>query len=154
MRRHGRSIRAMVVRRVLALCLLGLAPLAAVGCMGGEEAAPAGGGVDAETRALPSYRLFSAWLAAFNRGDRERYQQFLDKSFPSRAALVTQEMGFRDLTGGFDLRKIEKASATELTGLVQERARPARSTCRRRSAPISPAIPTATSPGRSRSTSC
>jgi CubicO group peptidase (beta-lactamase class C family) len=112
----------MVVRRVLALCLLGLAPLAAVGCMGGEEAAPAGGGVDAETRALPSYRLFSAWLAAFNRGDRERYQQFLDQSFPSRAALVTQEMGFRDLTGGFDLRKIEKASATELTGLVQERA--------------------------------
>lgn len=31
-------------------------------------------------------------------------------------------MAFRDLTGGFDLRKLERVSATEAGGLVQERA--------------------------------
>ena len=64
-----------------------------------EEAAPLATGVDAQTRELPSFRLFSAWLAAFNSADRERYQQFLERS-SSRAALVSQEMGFRDFTGG------------------------------------------------------
>jgi CubicO group peptidase (beta-lactamase class C family) len=76
---------------------------------------------DAWARRQPSYRLLAAWLEAFNSGDRERYAEFLADKFPESAAFLDQEMGFRRQTGGFDLRKLERASATEITGLVQER---------------------------------
>jgi CubicO group peptidase (beta-lactamase class C family) len=79
-------------------------------------------GDDADARAQPSFRLFSAWLDAFNSGDRERYERFLTDSFPSLAGSLDQEMGFREMTGGFDLRKLEQVSATQVVGLVQERA--------------------------------
>jgi CubicO group peptidase (beta-lactamase class C family) len=78
-------------------------------------------GRDADARRQLSFRLFSAWLDAFNSGDRERYAKFLADHFPSRAASLDQEMAFREQTGGFDLRKLEQASATQVTGLVQER---------------------------------
>jgi CubicO group peptidase (beta-lactamase class C family) len=35
---------------------------------------------------------------------------------------VDEEMGFRQFTGGFDLQKLESVSATQVTGLMQERA--------------------------------
>ena len=82
----GRSYHAsfMVVRRVLVVCLLGMAPLTALRAWAGtrtrqRKRRPATG-VDAQTRELPSFRLFSAWLAAFNSADRERYQQFPERS--------------------------------------------------------------------------
>ncbi|MGO8959019.1 MAG: serine hydrolase domain-containing protein [Streptosporangiaceae bacterium] len=81
-------------------------------CTGGEE----------NRAAEPSVRQFSAWLDVFNSGDRERYAKFLADSFPTRLALLDQEMAFRELTGGFDLRKLERVSATEVSGLAQERA--------------------------------
>ena len=81
-------------------------------CTGGEE----------NRAAEPSVRQFSAWLDVFNSGDRERYAEFLADSFPARLALLDQEMAFRELTGGFDLRKLERVSATEVSGLAQERA--------------------------------
>jgi D-alanyl-D-alanine carboxypeptidase len=77
---------------------------------------------EAEIRRQPPFRLFAAWLDAFNSGDQERYAEFLAAKFPARLMFLGEEMGFRELTGGFDLRKLEQASATEVTGLVQERA--------------------------------
>ena len=71
--------------------------------------------------AEPSVRQFSAWLDVFNSGDRERYAKFLADSFPARLALLDEEMAFREFTGGFDLRKLERVSPTEVSGLVQER---------------------------------
>ena len=71
--------------------------------------------------AEPSARQFSAWLDVFNSGDRERYATFLAGNFPARLAFLDQEMAFREVTGGFDLRKLERVSATEVSGLVQER---------------------------------
>ncbi len=92
---------------------------------GGElgESAAAGSAVlsAADARQQPSLRLFRAWLAAFNSGDRGRYATFLRRSFPSRAPLLTPEMGFRELTGGFALRKLQRVSATRVSGWVQER---------------------------------
>jgi len=79
-------------------------------------------GSDAEARQQPSFRLFSAWLDAFNSGDRERYKKFLVERFPRQFGFLDQEMAFRELTGGFDLRKLEQASPTQLRGLAQERA--------------------------------
>jgi D-alanyl-D-alanine carboxypeptidase len=75
----------------------------------------------AEARPQPSLRLFKAWLAAFNSGDRTRYARFLERNFPSRATTWLLDMGFRDITGGFDLRRVLRTSGTRVYGWVQER---------------------------------
>jgi D-alanyl-D-alanine carboxypeptidase len=64
---------------------------------------------------------FAAWLASFNRGDKAAHQDFLQKNFPSRAGNLDQEMGFRQMTGGFDLKKVEDSTPTKFVALVQER---------------------------------
>jgi D-alanyl-D-alanine carboxypeptidase len=69
----------------------------------------------------PAVRQFSAWLEVFNRGDRDQYAEFLTASFPSRLGSLDTAMVFRERTGGLDLRKLDRVSATEATALVQER---------------------------------
>jgi CubicO group peptidase (beta-lactamase class C family) len=91
---------------------------------------PAAPSLDEETQRQPSFRQFSAWLEAFNSGNRDQYATFLADHFPARLRAVVGgpkgvldgEMGFRELTGGFDLRKLEQVSADEVSGLLQERA--------------------------------
>ena len=75
--------------------------------------------IEAARKGAP-YRQFSAWLEAFNSGDRTRMDDFLKANFPS--ANLDAQMNFRERTGGLELRAIEQAAATSLTGLVQERA--------------------------------
>ena len=70
-------------------------------------------------RSAPPFRQFSAWLEAFNSGDRNRIQQYLQASYPS--ANIDMQMNFRQRSGGFELRKLEQATPTTLAGLVQER---------------------------------
>jgi D-alanyl-D-alanine carboxypeptidase len=65
------------------------------------------------------YRQFSAWLEVFNSGDRNRMQQFLQAN--ATGLNLDGQMNFRQRTGGLELRAIEQATATTLTGLVQER---------------------------------
>jgi D-alanyl-D-alanine carboxypeptidase len=69
----------------------------------------------------PSMRQFSAWLEVFNSGDRERCAEFLADRFPSWLKSLDRVMAFRERTGGLDLRKMERVSATEAAVLVQER---------------------------------
>lgn len=69
----------------------------------------------------PAARQCKAWLEAFNRGDREAYRQFLQKTFPSRMEHLDGELQFREQTGGFELRKVEDSAPTKLIALVQER---------------------------------
>lgn len=73
---------------------------------------------EAARKGLP-YQKFSAWLDAFNSGDRGRMAKFLEENFPSMK--VDAQMNFRERTGGFDLRALILATPTSLTGLVQER---------------------------------
>ncbi len=73
----------------------------------------------AAARAGPPFRQFSALLEALNSGDRDRMRQFLETHYPS--ANLYEQMEFREETGGLDLRALERATATALTGLVQER---------------------------------
>ena len=99
------------MRRVLALCFSAALLLGA--CTGAKQ----------DAAEEPSVRQFHAWLDAFNSGDRERFTTFVLDNFvfPSQVVNLNQEMAFRELTGGFDLRKMERVSATEVSGLVQER---------------------------------
>ncbi|HSZ60928.1 MAG TPA: serine hydrolase domain-containing protein [Terriglobales bacterium] len=69
----------------------------------------------------PAAHQFSAWLEAFNRGDRQAYSDFLQKDFPSRVPRLDQHLSFRERTGGFDFRKLVDSSPTKLVVLVQER---------------------------------
>ena len=73
----------------------------------------------AAARTGEPFRQFSAWLEAFNTGDRTRIGQFLETNFPSMK--LDAQMNFRERTGGFELRALEQVTATSLTGLVQER---------------------------------
>jgi CubicO group peptidase (beta-lactamase class C family) len=75
----------------------------------------------AAARAQPPFHQFSAWLAAFNSGDRAQYQRFLANNFPNRGSSLNQDMEFRANTGGFEFKKLEQASPTRASGLVQER---------------------------------
>src|SRR5712671_6552193 len=66
----------------------------------------------------PAGHQGAAWLEAFNMGNRESYRDFLQKNFPSRLQNLDQEMGFREMTGGFELRKVEESTPTQLVALV------------------------------------
>lgn len=69
----------------------------------------------------PAAHQFSAWLAAFNSGNRNVLQQFLDRNFPSQVRDLDRDLMFRQQTGGFDLKKVENASDTRISALLQER---------------------------------
>ncbi len=72
-------------------------------------------------RTQPSFHQFSAWLGAFNSGDKNQYREFLENNFPTRVSSLDRDMELREGTGGFEFRKLEQGSATRVSGLVQER---------------------------------
>ena len=69
----------------------------------------------------PAGNQAKAWLEVFNAGDAEKHKEFLRKNFPSRLERADREMGFREMTGGFDLKKVEESTPTKIVALVQER---------------------------------
>jgi D-alanyl-D-alanine carboxypeptidase len=68
----------------------------------------------------PAARQFSAWLDAFNGGDRATLAKFLDQNYPNRQRSVDQELNFRWQTGGFEFVKGDDSTATRFTGIVKE----------------------------------
>jgi D-alanyl-D-alanine carboxypeptidase len=65
---------------------------------------------------------FAAWLKAFNNADRAQIAEFQKHlKNPPPGPGVEGALGFRRMTGGFELRKIEESTPTRITGLVQER---------------------------------
>jgi CubicO group peptidase (beta-lactamase class C family) len=69
----------------------------------------------------PPGEQFSAWLAAFNSGDKAELEKFRSLFDKPEEHKVEDMLGFRQQTGGFDLKRIEDSTPTQLTGLVQER---------------------------------
>jgi len=69
----------------------------------------------------PPGEQFSAWLAAFNSADRTQLESFRSHFDKPEEHKIEGMLGFRQQTGGFDLKKIEESSPTKLTALVQER---------------------------------
>jgi CubicO group peptidase (beta-lactamase class C family) len=75
----------------------------------------------AEIPKTPPGEQFSAWLAAFNSGERTQLETFRSHYAKPEEHKVDGIVAFRQQTGGFDLKKIEDSTATQLTGLVEER---------------------------------
>jgi CubicO group peptidase (beta-lactamase class C family) len=70
----------------------------------------------------PAAHQLSGWLAAFNSGDKATFVAFLQKNYPAHTEDIDREMGFRDQTGGFDLRLANECEATKCSGILQERS--------------------------------
>jgi D-alanyl-D-alanine carboxypeptidase len=70
----------------------------------------------------PAGHQCAAWLESFNRGDANAHREFLQKNYPSALPRLDRQMQFRQMTGGFDLKKVEESSPTKIVVLVQERA--------------------------------
>ena len=70
----------------------------------------------------PAGKQAKAWLEVFNAGDAEKHKEFLRTNAPSRLDRAEREMGFREMSGGFDMKKVEESTPTKLVALVQERA--------------------------------
>jgi CubicO group peptidase (beta-lactamase class C family) len=69
----------------------------------------------------PAGNQAKAWLEAFNAGQADKYKEFLRNSFPTRLQRADPDLGFREMTGGFELKKVEESTPTKVVTLVQER---------------------------------
>ncbi len=69
----------------------------------------------------PAANQAKAWLDAFNAGDMDKYKEFVRNNFPVREQRADQDAGFRQMTGGFELKKVEESTPTKVVALVQER---------------------------------
>jgi hypothetical protein len=67
----------------------------------------------------PAGRTMSAWLDAFNSGDRSRLDDYYKKHDPEKHA--DDIMDFRDRVGGFELISIEKSEPLRIVFLLKER---------------------------------
>ena len=67
----------------------------------------------------PAGRALTAWLDAFNSGDRARVETYLKQYEPERKA--DEMMGFRAQTGGFVLISIESSEAARIVFRVKEK---------------------------------
>jgi D-alanyl-D-alanine carboxypeptidase len=70
----------------------------------------------------PAGHQLSAWLEAFNRGDRDNLRDFLQKNYPSGLERLDRDVQFRKMTGGFDFKKLEESTPVKVVALVQERS--------------------------------
>lgn len=70
----------------------------------------------------PAANQAKAWLETFNAGDADKYKEFVRKNFPANEQQrADRDAGFREMTGGFELKKIEESTPTKVIALVQER---------------------------------
>jgi D-alanyl-D-alanine carboxypeptidase len=70
----------------------------------------------------PAGRQLAAWLSAYDSTNWDAYLKFLQTNFATPPGRGFQDPALRDLTGGYDLKKIELESSTKVTALVQDRA--------------------------------
>ncbi len=108
--------------RVLGKFVLVALALATFGFALGAARTAQAPSADIEIPKTPAGEQFSAWLAAFNSGDRGQLESFRSHFAKPDEHKVDGIFAFRQQTGGFDLKKIEESTPTKLTGLVQERA--------------------------------
>ncbi|HMJ57069.1 MAG TPA: S41 family peptidase [Polyangiaceae bacterium] len=120
----------------LVVVLLGTALFTGSACRTGRstpaDSSPASSAPPAATGPSgdsPASRQFAAWLAAFNDGDGVALRAYHQLHFPFEVASrdvgdSEREMRLRTVTGGFDVQKLETASATSFSAILKERRRP------------------------------
>ena len=70
----------------------------------------------------PAARQAKAWLDVFNAGDMDKYKEFARSNFSTNLQQrADRDARFREMTGGFDVKKIEESTPTKLVALLQER---------------------------------
>lgn len=69
----------------------------------------------------PATQQLKNWLAAYDGSDWNAYLSFVQKNFASPPEPMFRSSAFRDMTGGFDLKKIETETDAQVTAVVQER---------------------------------
>ena len=80
------------------------------------------GGAWGQQAAIPDTaagHTLKAWLEAFNSGDRDTEAQYIKTYEPTKS--LDEEMRFRGMTGGFDLKEIVKSEPQRLEFMVKER---------------------------------
>jgi CubicO group peptidase (beta-lactamase class C family) len=70
---------------------------------------------------LPASQQLKNWLAAYDGSDWNGYLSFVQKSFVTEPEPMLRNPAFRNMTGGFDLKKIEAETPVQVTAVVQER---------------------------------
>src|SRR5258708_10192746 len=70
----------------------------------------------------PAGRTLKGWFEAFNSGDRERMEAYIQKFDPTRP--IDNQINFRNQTGGFDLLSIDQSERTHIEFRVKEKASP------------------------------
>jgi D-alanyl-D-alanine carboxypeptidase len=70
----------------------------------------------------PASGQLAGWLAAYDGTDWNAYLTFLKTHFATQPGRGFQDQAFRDRTGGYDVKKVESETPTEVTALIQERA--------------------------------
>ena len=74
-----------------------------------------------ELPSTPAGNVFAEWLSVFNSGDAERIGKFqADHSDPGHHN-VQRDLDLRERTGGFELKRIETSTTTEITAVVKEK---------------------------------
>jgi hypothetical protein len=61
------------------------------------------------------------WLAAYDGDDWKAYLAFLKQTFVAEPEPMFRFAGFRNLTGGFDIRQVEAETPTQATVVLEER---------------------------------
>ncbi len=69
----------------------------------------------------PAKEQLENWLAAYDGNDWAVYLAFVRKSFVTEPEPMLRYAAFRELTGGFDLKKIEAETPVQVSALIQER---------------------------------
>ena len=70
----------------------------------------------------PAANQAKAWLDVFNAGDADKYKEFVRNNFSTNLQQrADRDARFREMTGGFEVKKIEESSPTKIVALVQER---------------------------------
>jgi CubicO group peptidase (beta-lactamase class C family) len=80
--------------------------------------------VPAQTPQLPGTpagRQFGRWLEAFNRGEKQELAAFFKEHYPTSQRSLDDEVEFRQMSGGFDLKKVAESEPARITGVVQGR---------------------------------
>src|SRR4051794_886658 len=77
---------------------------------------------DAESPKTPAGKVFAAWLAAFNSADAAQMRTF-DATYPREGTPppIEDRLRFREVTGGFNVVRIEKSEPLSLVVLLQEK---------------------------------